>query len=98
MTGVSPHAVYKLGMFENVGFNGLFVALIARTSPLVCILSGLFFGALNYGGNALQMDLGIPSEIMSIAIGSILFFVALAGVAPMIANKLAKRGAKKGAK
>lgn len=98
VTGVSPHAVYKLGMFENVGFNGLFVALIARTSPLGCILSGLFFGALNYGGNALQMDLGIPSEIMSIAIGSILFFVALAGVAPMIANKLAKRGGKKNAK
>ena len=98
VTRVSPHAVYKLGMFENVGFNGLFVALIARTSPLGCILSGLFFGALNYGGNALQMDLGIPSEIMSIAIGSILFFVALAGVAPMIANKLAKRGGKKNAK
>lgn len=94
ITGVSPHAVYKLGMFENVGFNGLFVALIARTSPIGCILSGLFFGALNYGGNALQMDLGIPSEIISITIGSILFFVALAGIVPLLADKLSKRSEK----
>lgn len=94
ITGVSPHAVYKLSMFENIGFNGLFVALIARTSPIGCILSGLFFGALNYGGNALQMDLGIPSEIISITIGSVLFFVALSGAAPMLANKLAKRSKK----
>ena len=91
ITGVSPHAIYKLSMFENIGFNGLFVALIARTSPIGCILSGLFFGALNYGGNALQMDLGIPSEIISITMGSVLFFVALSGVVPMVANKLAKR-------
>jgi len=94
ITGVAPHAIYKLSMFENIGFNGLFVALIARTSPIGCILSGLFFGALNYGGNALQMDLGIPSEIIAITIGSILFFVALAGVAPLIADRLAKRGKK----
>lgn len=94
ITGVSPHAVYKLGMFENVGFNGLFVALIARTSPLGCILSGLFFGAINYGGNAMQMDLGIPSEIISITIGSILFFVALAGIVPILADKLSKRSEK----
>lgn len=94
ITGTSPHAIYKLTMFENIGFNGLFVALIARTSPIGCILSGLFFGALSYGGNALQMDLNIPSEIISITIGSILFFVALTGVAPMLAAKLAKRGNK----
>lgn len=94
ITGVSPHAVYKLGMFENIGFNGLFVALIARTSPIGCILSGLFFGALSYGGNAMQLDLGIPSEIISIVIGAILFFVALAGCLPLIADKLAKRGKK----
>ena len=94
ITGVSPHAVYKLSMFENVGFNGLFVALTAHASPIGCILSGLFFGALNYGGNALQMDLGIPSEIISITIGSILFFVALAGIVPTIADRLAKRSKK----
>lgn len=94
ITGTSPHAIFKLSMFENIGFNGLFVALIARTSPIACIFSGLFFGGLNYGGNALQMDLGIPSEIISITIGSILFFVAIADIVPTLADRLAKRGNK----
>ncbi len=94
ITGTSPHAIFKLGMFENVGFNGLFVALIAHTSPIACILSGLFFGGLSYGGNALQMDLGVPSEIISITMGSILFFVSLTDVVPMLADRLAKRGNK----
>ena len=88
------HVLYKLSMFENIGFNGLFVALNARTSPIGCNLSGLIYGSLNNGGNALQMDLGIPSEIISITIGSVLFFVALSGAAPMLANKLAKRSKK----
>ena len=94
ITGTSPHAIYQLTMFENIGFNGLFVALIARTSPIGCIFSGLFYGGLSYGGNSLQLDLGIPSEIIVTTIGIILFFVALTGVVPMLADRLAKRGNK----
>ncbi|MDQ5983323.1 MAG: general nucleoside transport system permease protein [Eubacteriales bacterium SKADARSKE-1] len=91
ITGTSPHGLYLLTMFENVGFNGLFVALIAGSSPISCIFSGLFFGGLIYGGNSIQSGLGVPSEIINITIGTILFFVALTKVVPEIANRLAKR-------
>ncbi len=94
ITGTSPHAVYKLSMFEGNGLNGLFVALIAGSAPIGCIFSGLFFAALNYGGNSMQMDLGIPSEIINITIGTILFFVALTQIIPIIADKLEKRSVK----
>lgn len=82
ITGVSPHGLNLLSMFENFGFDGLSVALIANSSPIGCIFSGLFFGGLLYGGNTIQTDLGIPSEIISITIGTILFFVSLTKMAP----------------
>lgn len=91
ITGVSPHGLNLLHMFENVGFNGLSVALIAGSSPVGCIFSGLFLGGLVYGGNTVQSDLGIPSEIINITIGAILFFVALTKVFPKIFAQIHKK-------
>lgn len=91
VTGVSPHAVYKLGMFENTGFNGIFVALIAQGSPIGCIFSGLFFGALRYGSGSLQKELGVPSETIDIMVGLILFFVALTSIIPILISRLEKK-------
>lgn len=87
ITGVSPHALYLLNMFENVGFNGISVALIGASSPIGCIFSGLFFGGLIYGGNNVQSDLGIPSEIINITIGTILFSITLTRIIPSIVKK-----------
>ena len=87
ITGVSPHGLYLLNMFENVGFNGISVALIGAGSPIGCIFSGLFFGGLIYGGNNVQSDLGIPSEIISITMGAILFSIALTRIIPAIVKK-----------
>lgn len=96
ITGVSPHGLNLLSMFENFGFDGLSVALIANSSPIGCIFSGLFFGGLLYGGNTIQADLGVPSEIISITIGTILFFVSLTKIVPKFFEILIlkKRGTK----
>lgn len=94
ITGVSPHCITTLSVFENNGFNGLSVALIAGSSPIGCIFSGLLFGGLIYGGQSIQSTVGAPSEIINIMIGTIVFFVSLTKVIPMLADKLAKRGAK----
>lgn len=91
ITGLSPHAVYKLSMFEGTGFNGLSVALIAGSSPIGCVLSGLLLGGLIYGGQTVQSDLGVPSEIINIMIGTIVFFVALTRVIPVLAERLERR-------
>lgn len=91
VTGVSPHKISTLGSFENYGFNGLSVALIAGNSPVGCIFAALLFAGLIYGGGTLQAEVGVPSEIINILIGTIVFFVALTSIVPVLADQLAKR-------
>lgn len=93
ITGIAPHSISTLAAFENNGFNGLSVALIAGSSPVGCIFAGLLFGGLLYGGQSVQQDVGAPTEIINIMIGTIVFFVALTKVVPVLAEKLEKRGA-----
>jgi len=94
ITGISPHKLSTMAAFENNGFNGLSVALIAGSSPIGCIFAGLLFGGLLYGGQSVQSSIGAPSEIINIMIGTIIFFVALTKVVPVLADKLLKRGEK----
>ena len=91
ITGVSPHKISTLGSFENYGFNGLSVALIAGNSPIGCIFAALLFAGLIYGGGAIQAEVGVPSEIINILIGTIVFFIALTSIVPVLADRLEKR-------
>lgn len=92
ITGVAPHKISTMAAFENNGFNGMSVALIAGSSPIGCIFSGLLFGGLLYGGQTIQSSIGAPSEIINIMMGTIVFFVALTKIVPVLADKLLKRG------
>lgn len=95
ITGTSPHKISQMAAFENNGFNGLSVALIAGSSPVGCIFAGLLFGGLLYGGQSVQQDVGAPTEIINIMIGTIVFFVALTKIVPSLADKLERRGAQR---
>ena len=95
ITGIAPHSISTLAAFENYGFNGFSVALIAGSSPIGCIFAGLLFGGLLYGGQSVQIAVGAPTDIINIMIGTIVFFVALARVVTLIANHLEKRAAEK---
>lgn len=94
ITGVAPHRISQMAAFENNGFNGMAVALIAGSSPIGCIFAGLLFGGLIYGGQSVQAEIGAPTEIINIMIGTIVFFVALTVAIPPLADKLRKRGVK----
>ena len=94
ITGNSPHGIATLAAFENTGFNGLAVCLIAASSPVGCIFAGLLFGGLIYGGQTLQYEVGAPSEIINIVIGIIVFFVALTHIIPPLVERLSKGGKK----
>ncbi|BCN32253.1 ABC transporter permease [Anaeromicropila herbilytica] len=94
VTGVQPHRISTMAAFENYGFNGLSVALIAANSPIGCLFAGLLFAGLLYGGQSIQSTIGAPSEVINIMIGTIVFFVALTRIVPVLADKLAKRGEK----
>ena len=98
VTGVEPHSISTLAGFENYGFNGFSVALIAGSSPIGCIFAGLLFGGMIYGGQSVQMAVGAPTDIINIMIGTIVFFVALARVVPLVADLLERRAQKRGAR
>ena len=91
ITGISPHAITTLAAQEGYGFNGLSVAFIAGCSCAGCIPASVLFAGLIYGGMTVQQVMGAPSDIINIMIGTIVFFTALPGVTPLIADWLAKR-------
>lgn len=92
ITGTNPHRISTLAAFENNGFNGLSVAFIAGSSPIGCIFAGLLFGGLLYGGQSIQAEVGAPTEVINIMIGTIVFFVALTRMVPALADRLERRG------
>ncbi|MGL5438824.1 MAG: ABC transporter permease [Filifactoraceae bacterium] len=96
ITGIMPHRITSLAAFEGAGFDGISVALIAASNPLGVLLSGLLFGALKFGSYAIQSKIGAPSEIISIVIGIIVFFVAISKVFVMLSDKLEAKDKKGG--
>ena len=95
ITGIAPHSIATLAAFENNGFNGLSVAFIANCNPVACIPASFLFAGLLYGGQTVQQTVGAPSEIINIVIGTIVFFMALGGVIPMLADRLDHKRAQK---
>lgn len=92
--GVS-HNISVLAAQEGYGFDGIAVALIANSNPIGVIFSGLLFGAFKYGGTKMQA-IGAPSEVVSIVIGSIVYFIALSSVLKMLYDKMKEKRSKGG--
>lgn len=88
-------AVHLLGMGERIslfagqegfGFEGISVALIGASNPVGVFFSGLFYGALKYGGSKLNL-VGAPSEIIKVITGTIVFFIAISHVFKVLGKK-----------
>ena len=75
---------------EGYGFQGITVALIAGSNPLGCILAGIFYGAMKYGGAKLTM-VGAPEEVIDIIMGCVIIFIAIAGVFRALFMKFGKK-------
>lgn len=84
-----------LSAMENFGFDGLAVALLASNNPIACIFSGLFLGSLKYAGSNLQRTMGVPSELISIIIGTIILFTAIPLIFRILKAKLGKNSKRK---
>lgn len=61
--------------FPGFGFDGIAVALLAKSNPIGCIPSAILFGALNSSSKMLQLN-GIPKEIVYLIQSIIIIFVA----------------------
>jgi simple sugar transport system permease protein len=77
----------------TVGFDAIAVALLGRTSPIGIVLAALLFGALRTGSASMQIQAGVPSELVGVLQATILFFLV---ASPVIARLFRIRGAKTG--
>ena len=75
---------------EGFGFEGMTVALIGSSNPIGCIFSGLFYGAMKYGGSKLSI-VKAPSEVVDIIMGCIVLLIAIAHVFKVFVLKAAKK-------
>ncbi|SDQ72400.1 nucleoside ABC transporter membrane protein [Thermostaphylospora chromogena] len=86
--GVMLSEAYRFqpGVSDNMGWDGLLVALVARNHPLVAIPVALFFGALRAGGGFLAST-GVPRYLVSVVTA----LLVLAAVFPSAYAEIRKR-------
>ncbi len=64
------------GYSTNVGWDGITVALLGRSNPIGILFGGLLFGAMRAGSNLMQIQAGVPVQMVDVLQGVILFFLA----------------------
>lgn len=60
----------------NIGFDAITVALIGRANPFGVLFGAILLGALRAGAASMQIQAGIPVEMIDILQGVMLFFLA----------------------
>ena len=76
--GVTHEMTSSFG--TTVGFDAIAVALLARSNPIGIIFSGLLFGAMRAGAGLMQIDAGIPPELIDVIQAMILLFLVIGPV------------------
>jgi ABC-type uncharacterized transport system permease subunit len=69
------------------GYDAIAVAFVAQTQPVGVLFSGLLFGALRTGAEAMELSVGVPKSIATLIQALTLIFVILAQ-SPIIARWL----------
>jgi simple sugar transport system permease protein len=60
----------------NIGFDAITVALIGRANPVGVLFAALLLGALRAGAASMQIQAGIPLELVDILQGVMLLFLS----------------------
>ncbi len=84
----SPVGTNRLepGVANNIGWDGLLVALVARNRPVLCVPVALLFGVLRSGGSFLAAT-GVPFYLVDVVKG----LLVLALVVPSVLSDIARR-------
>lgn len=91
LLGTTHHMTASYG--TTVGFDAIAVALLGRTSPVGIVLAALLFGAMRSGAAAMQIQAGVPAELVGVLQATILFFLV---ASPVIKRVFRLKGAKTG--
>lgn len=82
-------------LYENLdagyGWDGISIALLAGNRPLVVVFAALLWGGLDAGGQYMQRNVGIPSSIVEILKGLILFLLVARYLYTVVYKKIARK-------
>ncbi|MEZ5380114.1 MAG: ABC transporter permease [Acidimicrobiales bacterium] len=71
---------FEPGFNTGLGFDGITIALLARTNPLAVVPAALLIGAMDAGSSRMQSISKVEPEIISVIQACILFFIAAPSV------------------
>ncbi|HYM82943.1 MAG TPA: ABC transporter permease, partial [Candidatus Dormibacteraeota bacterium] len=71
--GISHQMTAAYG--TTVGFDSIAVALLGRSNPIGIIFAALLFGAMRAGAGLMQIQAGIPPELVDVLQATILLFL-----------------------
>ncbi len=63
------------GYDTTIGFDAITVALLGRSNPIGVCFAGLLFGAMRAGSQAMQIQAGVPAELVDALQAIILLFL-----------------------
>jgi simple sugar transport system permease protein len=64
------------GIAASYGFDAITVALLGRSRPVGTLMAAILFGALRAAGPTLQVQAGLPSDIVLVVQALIVLFIA----------------------
>jgi general nucleoside transport system permease protein len=77
----------------TVGFDSIAVALLGRSDPVGIVFAALLFGAMRAGAPLMQIQAGIPAELVDVLEATILLFLI---ASPYLRRVFRLRGVKTG--
>ena len=79
------------GSFSTtVGFDSIAVALLGRSNPLGIVAASLLFGAMRAGAGLMQIQAGVPRELVDVVQATVLLFLV---ASPVLRRVFRLRGA-----
>jgi simple sugar transport system permease protein len=75
---------------ENLGYNGIGVALLGRNHPVGVIFGAILFGGMIAGAQEMQFATDVPLQLADVLLAVILLLVTATKLVELIAGKRAR--------
>ena len=76
----------------GVGFDGIAVSILAGNGPAGLLPAGVLFGALQSGGQLVEFETGVPSDLVGVLRGLVILLVATPELFRVIGKRLNQQG------
>jgi len=103
LSGLAGATVYigysssmQIGHLPSQGFDGIAVALLGLNEPIGAFFAAILIGAMNSGKIMMQVSEQIPSEIVSVITGIIIFFASAKLMVKELLNRIERKAKQDG--